>query len=261
MRKNYFFTNLFAVLLISAFTNLYSQTYCNPTYTSGCTSWRITQVTIPQASFDNTFAAGTCITGRDRTSVAINLTTNTNYTINVSTTNWISCGMAIDFNKDGDFDDTGEVLFLPAYIANQNQTYTGNFTIPSSITAGNYRMRVWNRLANSGAGSPTADSPCATYGYGTWTDYTVNLAQLSISETALSTAKIYPNPVSDMLNIEDVKSIRNIEIYDLSGKLLKVVAPQNNKNISISLSELSSGTYTANIIRDKGTQTIKFIKK
>jgi hypothetical protein len=121
-------------------------------------------------------------------------------------------------------------------------------------------MRVWNRLANSGAGTPTADSPCASYAYGTWTDYTVNLSQLSTSEAALSTAKIYPNPVTDVLNIEDLKSIKMVEIHDLNGKLLKVIHP-NNKNISIGLTELNPGIYTANIIRDKGNQVIKFIKK
>lgn len=262
MKINYSFSKLLASLILSAvgsFVN--AQTYCNPTYSSGCTSWRITQVTIPQASFDNTFAAGTCTSGRDRTSVMVNLNTNTNYTINVSTTNWIACGMAIDFNNDGDFDDAGEVLFLPAYIANQNQTYSGDFMVPSSVPVGTYRMRIWNRLANSGAGTPTADSACSTYGYGTWTDYTANvLGPLATSEVTKATAKIYPNPVSDVLNIENKNAIESIEIYDANGKLIRTVVQKGN-NASVKLSDLVPGSYVAKIKTRKDNQTVKFIKK
>lgn len=261
MNKHYILAKAFVLFVASTISNLFSaQTYCYPTYSSGCTSWRISQVTIPLANFDNTFAAGTCITGRDRTSVTINLSTNVSYTINISTTNWISCGMAIDFNKDGDFDDTGEALFLPSYIANQNQTYSGNFTIPTSVTAGNYRMRVWNRVANSGDGTPVPNSACATYGYGTWTDYTVNLSQLSTSEVTKSTAKVYPIPASNVLNIENKETVKSVEIYDYNGKLLKTIS-ENSTKISINLSELVSGNYTAKVNTATGNQVIKFIKK
>jgi len=261
MKNNYIFAKFFALFFASAFANLfYSQTYCNPSYPSGCSSWRITQVAIPQASFNNTFAAGTCTSGRDRTSVSMNLTTGVTYDINVTTTGWISCGMAIDFNKDGDFDDAGEALFLPGYIANSTQVYTGTFTIPNSVIAGAYRMRVWNRLANAGDGNP-AQSPCGTYAYGTWTDYTANIVSaLSTSEVTKASAKVYPNPVSDVLNIEGKNTIESIEIYDANGKLVKTVSSQKS-NTSIPLSELVPGTYTAKINGKKENQTLKFIKK
>jgi len=260
MKKNYFFAKLFAWILTFTLVNFFNaQTYCNPTYPSGCTNWRITQVTIPAASFDNTFASGTCTTGRDRTSVTVNLNTGVSYAINVTTMGWISCGMAIDFNKDGDFDDAGEALFLPGYIASDTQTYTGNFTIPASVAAGNYRMRVWNRLANSAAGTP-ADSPCGTYNYGTWTDYTANIGTLSTSEISKISAKIYPNPVSDFLNIEGKNAIEFVEIYDINGKLIKTVSPKN-ETVSVKLSELAPGTYFAKVKDHTTNQTIKFIKK
>lgn len=261
MKNNYLLAKFFALFFASALSHLfYSQTYCSPSYTSGCTSWRITQVTIPQAGFDNTFAAGTCISGRDRTSISMNLSTGVSYNINVTTMGWIACGMAIDFNKDGDFDDTGEALFLPAYIANATQTYSGTFTIPNSVAVGTYRMRIWNRLANSGDGTP-AQSPCGTYAYGTWTDYTVNiLGPLATSEVTKSVAKIYPNPVSDVLNIEGKNTIESVQIYDANGKLIKTVSPKEN-NASVNLSDLVPGAYTANVKNSKENQTIKFIKK
>lgn len=260
MKKNYFFAKLFAGIFTFTIANFFNaQTYCNPSYPSGCSTWRVTQVTIPSISFDNTFASGTCTTARDRTSVTVNLSTGTSYAINVTTTGWISCGMAIDFNKDGDFDDTGETLFLPGYIANATQTYTGNFSIPSSVANGNYRMRIWNRLANSGPGTP-ADSACGTYAYGTWTDYTAVIATLSTSEVSKVSAKVYPNPVSDLLNIESKNTIESIEIYDINGKLIKTIS-QKGSSASVKLSDLATGTYFAKVNDHKTNQTIKFIKK
>lgn len=260
MNKNYILAKAIALLMTSSISNLFTaQTYCNPSYPTGCTSWRITQVTIPLASFDNSFASGTCTTGRDRTSVIVNLNTGTNYTINITTMGWIACGMAIDFNNDGDFEDAGEKLYMPAYEASDVKTYTGTFTVPTSITSGNYRMRVWNRLANSGDGTP-AQSACGTYAYGTWTDYTANIGQLSTSEVSKFKAKVYPNPASDVLNIENIENVKSVEIYDYNGKLVKTIS-ENKNTVSIPLSELVTGNYNAKINTAKGSQVIKFIKK
>ncbi|WP_415325496.1 T9SS type A sorting domain-containing protein [Chryseobacterium sp. MMS23-Vi53] len=258
--KNYYnFAKAFAFLCASAISNLFNaQTYCNPTYSNSCANWRITQVSIPQANFNNTFASGTCTSGRDRTSVSMNLNTNTNYGVSVTTMGWMSCGLAIDFNKDGDFDDAGENLYMPNYIGNSSpETYTGSFTVPGSVTPGSYRMRIWTREANAQPGT----SACGSYAYGTWTDYTANiLGPLATSEVTKATAKIYPNPVSDILNIEDQSTIESVEIYDAGGKLTKTISSKG-KNIAVKLSDLIPGVYTAKVKNDKDSQTVKFIKK
>lgn len=261
MEKFYTLAKLSFVLFASFYSNHFSaQTYCNPTYPSGCTSWRITQVTIPAASFDNSFASGTCITGRDRTSVIVALSTGTNYTINITTLGWIACGMAIDFDNNGSFEDAGEKLYLSNYVANQTQTYTGTFTIPTTVVPGNYRMRVWNRVANSGNGTP-ADSACGTYNYGTWTDYTANITTLSTQEVEKKAiATLYPNPSSDFLNLESREDIRSVEIFDLSGKQIESLNV-NAKFAQIQISKFTAGTYNLRINTASGTETKKFIKK
>jgi len=261
MEKFYTLAKLSFVLFAGFYSSHFSsQTYCNPTYPSGCTSWRITQVTIPSASFDNSFASGTCITGRDRTSVTAALTTGAPYTINITTLGWIACGMAIDFNNNGSFEDAGEKLYLSNYEANQTHTYSGSFTIPTTVAPGNYRMRVWNRIANSGNGTP-ADSACGTYNYGTWTDYTANITSLSTQEVEKKAiAKLYPNPASDFLNLESKEDIRSVEILDLSGKQIESFIV-NAKFTQIQLSKLTAGTYTLRINTALGTESKKFIKK
>ncbi|MEJ5102506.1 T9SS type A sorting domain-containing protein [Chryseobacterium sp. MYb328] len=258
--KTHLFSAILFAYLLSGFSFVNGQTYCNPTYTSGCGDWKVTKVTIPQANFNDSSFTGDCNTLRNKTSTIINMNPNTTYGINVSTTGWVSCGMAIDFNQNGNFDDAGEVLFLPDYIAIPQPTYSDTFSIPS-LSPGNYRMRIWNRLANSGDGNP-AQSPCGTYGFGNWVDYTVTITQtLSTKEISLSETKIYPNPVSDILTIEDTQTIQSVEIYDFNGKLIKNDFLLNKKNVSIKLSNLIPGTYTAKIKNTKGSQVFKFIKK
>ncbi len=67
----------------------------------------------------------------------------------------------IDYNVDGDFDDSGEKVFT----GSGSSTVTGGFTVPTGLT-GTTRMRV---IMNYSA-SP---SPCGSFTYGEVEDYTV----------------------------------------------------------------------------------------
>ncbi len=71
----------------------------------------------------------------------------------------------IDFNKDGDFADTGEQVFA----AGPTQTpATGNITIPLSVTTGTTRLRVSMRYN-------AAPLACDAFAFGEVEDYTVNI--------------------------------------------------------------------------------------
>ncbi len=69
----------------------------------------------------------------------------------------------IDYNKDLDFADAGELV----YSGSGTSTLTGSFTVPSGTAAGSTRMRV---IMKDGAIS----SSCGSYTYGEVEDYTVN---------------------------------------------------------------------------------------
>ncbi len=72
----------------------------------------------------------------------------------------------IDYNQDGDFEDSGEQVFSKA--ASKDATITGTFSIPASAITGTTRMRVSMKYN----GIPT---PCETFDYGEVEDYTVNI--------------------------------------------------------------------------------------
>ena len=114
----------------------------------------------------------------DFTSISTDLSINTSYTVTI-TPKWTGTvyneGYAvwIDYNNDGDFDDSGELVWSKA--ASKNTPNTGTFTIPSSATQTVTRMRVSMKYN----GIPT---PCETFSYGEVEDYSVNIGG-SITDT------------------------------------------------------------------------------
>nr|WP_315239217.1 leucine-rich repeat domain-containing protein [uncultured Flavobacterium sp.] len=72
---------------------------------------------------------------------------------------------------------------------------------------------------------------------------------------------LYPNPVSDVLNINSKQAIeiQSLAIYDILGQL--VIAVPNAKSVSsIDVSKLRTGTYFLKVKSDKGSSSMKFIK-
>lgn len=68
---------------------------------------------------------------------------------------------------------------------------------------------------------------------------------------------IYPNPVSDILNIKSKDKVKNVEIYDMTGRKINVELNDN----AINVKELQSGSYILSVETSKGKFTEKFIKK
>lgn len=71
--------------------------------------------------------------------------------------------------------------------------------------------------------------------------------------------KIYPNPTSNVLNIQAQEVIEAIEVYNLLGhKLIQRVANQNKTTLSIA--NLNTGIYLVKVIARGKTYTTKVVK-
>jgi trimeric autotransporter adhesin len=79
--------------------------------------------------------------------------------------------MWIDFNRDGDFDDPGEQVYVEGAVSQSPRTVTGSFTVPPGATPGLTGMRIIVAENFSGAGL----TPCMTYTYGETEDYLVTI--------------------------------------------------------------------------------------
>jgi ELWxxDGT repeat protein len=70
--------------------------------------------------------------------------------------------------------------------------------------------------------------------------------------------KIYPNPTSDYFNFSANGEANNVKVFDLTGRLVKIVA---NPMGSISVSNLSAGMYKVMVTTNTGTYVSSLIVK
>ncbi|MCB9233524.1 MAG: T9SS type A sorting domain-containing protein [Bacteroidia bacterium] len=159
----------FALILAGTFfsNNLNAQTYCTTgLYSTGCTFGdmidNISISTLNQTSTGCTGGTGIA----DYTSISVPFTPGNSYPYTITSQYSSSQNAAwwIDFNNDGDFDDSGEFLGS----ASGGLTISGSVTIPSGAASGNHRMRA--RVIYSS--TPTAGSSCTSYSFGEAHDYT-----------------------------------------------------------------------------------------
>ena len=80
---------------------------------------------------------------------------------------------------------------------------------------------------------------------------------LGTNNNALSIITLYPNPTSDFLNIKSSQKISKIEIYDMSGKLVR---SEKLKDEKVNVQSLLNGNYLLKIQTENGVVTSKFIK-
>ena len=76
-------------------------------------------------------------------------------------------------------------------------------------------------------------------------------------DTTNSETSIYPNPVSDVLNIKAKGEIKSISVYDMSGRKINVKVMGDKVDVKHFL----SGTYLIDIETSLGKTSQKFIKK
>jgi hypothetical protein len=73
---------------------------------------------------------------------------------------------------------------------------------------------------------------------------------------------VFPNPVNEVLYINSNNTIvaQSFAIYDFLGQIVLAV-PDANSYAKIDISKLAIGTYFLKVNTDKGTSSMKFIKK
>ncbi|WP_310380017.1 T9SS type A sorting domain-containing protein [Flavobacterium sp.] len=75
--------------------------------------------------------------------------------------------------------------------------------------------------------------------------------------------EIYPNPVSDVLNITNKNKIEitSLSIYNTLGQLVQTILNTDQTTQEINVSQLSAGHYFIKINSDNGSGTTRFLKK
>ncbi|MFC5195701.1 DUF5074 domain-containing protein [Bizionia hallyeonensis] len=87
----------------------------------------------------------------------------------------------------------------------------------------------------------------------------INQVSLSIADTKLTELKIYPNPASSFFNIKGVNGVMDMDMYDITGKLVKQLKNTSLKTIDIS--SLKQGVYVVKITSQNKNGLYKLIKQ
>lgn len=90
----------------------------------------------------------------------------------------------------------------------------------------------------------------------------INNSSASLSTNDIANSKksltIYPNPVSDVLNINAASKISSAKVFNMAGQVVKTF----NSTKQINVSGLAKGNYVVKVKLEDGTESVsKFIKK
>ena len=203
--------------------------YCDPAPTSVDGSG-ITNVTF--GTVNNTTGAETGNYGdytlqstnvNPGTTVPIYITYETGYTYN--TVIWI------DWNNDGDFDDTGEEVYSGVSLSDNPTTLSASFDVPSGQAEGSYTLRI-------GGCDMSTPTPCYTGTYGAYEDYSIyvvaptNMAYVSSTTTQTNTSSVSPGTFTQEIIGVQIVTSGSLNPLDVSSFSFNITGTTNAADIT-----------------------------
>jgi endonuclease I len=166
----------------------------------------------------------------------------------------------IDFNQDGTFDSSEEVV---TGSSSSSSNLSATFNIPTSAQSGSTRMRVSMKYN-------AAPTPCETFSYGEVEDYTLNiggsakmanpakpiLADALLEETPVYYSSIYNSYNGLTLKMKDKRQVV-YSMFTTNGSLVAT----GDFSEKISLEGLETGTYIIHINDGQRSIRKKIVKK
>ena len=161
----------------------------------------------------------------------------------------------IDWNADGDFDDSGE-LVLDA-TSRRGRTVSTNVSIPSSAALGDTRMRV---IVSYDANP----DPCGTVRLGEVEDYTIHVVGAGARSAQVTTQfapvaiSLYPNPATDAVTLQlGEHNGGTLRVVNLMGQVVKQVELEaNTLQRTLNLNGLPAGQYVVSFVHEHGQATL-----
>ncbi|MEO1652968.1 MAG: GEVED domain-containing protein, partial [Bacteroidota bacterium] len=185
----------------------------------------------------------------------------------------------IDYNRDGDFNDSGE-LAIASGSASTTSPISGSFTIPATAQTGLTRMRITMQY------NVVPSDPCASFQFGEVEDYLVNIVPGSsnpnLNQTVLTSlmhsqydpegvkdviAQSHPNPTQNVVEVKvraDKGSSVKMLMTDVNGIGLvskERISETGEVKQKFDLSTLSKGLYIIQVWTPRGHKALKVIKE
>lgn len=90
-------------------------------------------------------------------------------------------------------------------------------------------------------------------------DVTLAVGTLGTDDFSADVFSVYPNPVTDILNIRSQAVVDGVAVYDVLGKLVLKATP-DTVSTSIDMSALNSGVYLVQVTIGGAAKTVKVVK-
>ena len=87
---------------------------------------------------------------------------------------------------------------------------------------------------------------------------TITIAHDGVENVAAAATRVYPNPATDVVNVEAAEAIESIAVFNISGAMVNASSNVNGNNATINVSELASGIY---FVRINNGAAVRIIKK
>lgn len=86
---------------------------------------------------------------------------------------------------------------------------------------------------------------------------------LAVNENELNniTVNLYPNPANDLLNVVANDKIQQIQIIDVTGKIVMNQAVSNLNSTTLSVNDLNTGVYIVNVETNNGQRQLRLVKQ
>lgn len=98
-------------------------------------------------------------------------------------------------------------------------------------------------------------------GTATQTPIPVKLGVLSVNKNDVSTVRMYPNPSSGLVNFEGIKGVKQIQLLNVTGNVLRSKNIENTNTAFIDVTNIPSGVYLVAMQTDEGKFFNKLIVK
>ncbi|VXB27790.1 conserved hypothetical protein [Flavobacterium sp. 9AF] len=142
-------------------------------------------------------------------------------------------------------------------------TQVGSSLDSNKISAGGYHVLVINSdgfIRGTGSNVVGQIGDETFIQRNTFTYISCYPSTLSNEYFVINELKLYPNPVNDILNLSFDKEISAVSIYNLFGQEI-ITKHVNNKETSIDVAGLHTGTYLVKVISINEIKTMKIVKK
>jgi len=158
----------------------------------------------------------------------------------------------IDYNNNGVFETSTEIIIFSNGNV-PNQLHTASFIVPSTaVTNTSLRMRLSSDFG-------VIPQPCTNLAYGQTEDFTVLISVLSsVNEFGQPDVSVFPNPVSNILQIQSQEKVKSVRVFDVNGQLKwESYKPVKQADLSF----LAKGMYVVVVETGKQMYRKKILKE